>query len=478
MRIILLPSAALVATLLAGAAATAADMPVRSFVKASPLAAYNWGGFYAGVNGGYGVSSDPITETFTPASDGGLQPTIAPAGWLGGLQAGYNWQWNRLVLGVEGDIQATSLRDSICYDGCRPNATAKTTQSLPWFATTRARLGYAPGAMLFYLTGGAAFTTVKTSISTTLAPTTTSGDFNDSRVGWTVGGGVEAALAANWTAKVEYLYMGFGSTTHAIVEPLLGPAFPEIFSIPTRASVVRAGVNYHFNAPGSMAYASAMNAFASASPAYDWTGFYIGGNLGAAAGRNPTTLQGSGGVFDESTFSPRSLAGGLQVGFNVQRANWVLGVEGDIQFTNLNESDCFEFCLANQTIKVEQKMPWFATARGRVGYALGPTLFYGTGGVAFTKVNSSYLDYDHFTFASGNFSDNRTGWAAGGGIESALAGNWTAKAEYLYLDFGTLRHDDIPNIAWGGTEGFTAQLHEHVFRFGVNYRFGSFPTPN
>ena len=121
------------------------------------LPASDWSGAYAGVNFGYGAGSNSINMTFTPASDGGEHPVLAPAGWLGGGQLGYNFQVGGWVFGVEGDIQASGLKQSICFDFCDPSLTLRVTQELPWFATARGRLGYAVGPALFYATGGAAF---------------------------------------------------------------------------------------------------------------------------------------------------------------------------------------------------------------------------------------------------------------------------------------------------------------------------------
>src|ERR1700754_3054659 len=96
-------------------AAHAADMPVKANAV-SP--AYNWSGFYAGANAGYGFGANPVVQTFALASDGGNQPSLSPAGWFGGVQAGYNLQMSSLVVGVEGDFQAGAQRDSICFDFC------------------------------------------------------------------------------------------------------------------------------------------------------------------------------------------------------------------------------------------------------------------------------------------------------------------------------------------------------------------------
>lgn len=443
--------------------ASAADLRSRYPVKAPVSAYYDWSGFYVGMNAGYGVGSSSMTQSFTPATDGGYHLGVGPAGWLGGVQFGYNWQTGPWVFGAEADIQAAALKDGLCFDFCGV-LTYNVEQKLPWFATVRGRVGYAAGPVLLYGTAGAAFTTVKTSL-TAINGATVSENFNDARAGWTVGAGIETALSGGWSAKLEYLYMDFGSISHSISDPFLGASNPNTFSFDVREQLVRVGLNYRFNGRANDA------AVAFAGPSTNWTGFYVGGNLGGVAAHGSSTTLSDFGISDQSTLNARSVAGGVQAGLNWQVAQWVFGAEVDYQFANLGQADCGSFCLPRQFRNLSTKMNWFATARGRIGYAAGPSLYYATGGAAITRVDSDYIDYDSTVFASGKFSDARTGWALGGGVETALSGNWSAKAEYLYLDFGSITHM-MPIKFFGGNEGFSAHMRDHLFRFGVNYRFG------
>ncbi|MEW6639063.1 MAG: outer membrane protein [Pseudomonadota bacterium] len=446
-------------------AAGAADLS-RPFVKA-PLvvaAAYDWSGFYAGVNAGYGVGSNPVNMSFTPAIYGGEQPTLGPSGALGGVQAGYNWQVDRVVLGLEGDVQASSMKQSICFDFCDPKLTLRTGQELSWFATVRGRAGITAGPALLYLTGGAAFTTVKTTIASVFDPYPASGGrFSEAKVGWVAGAGLEAALGGHWTAKVEYLYMDFGNVSHAAYDPFLGPSSPELFDIAVRQHVVRAGVNYLFNAPdGGPAR------LAATEPVHNWTGLYLGGHLSANAAHGPSTLGFDNTVFNESTFAARALGGGLQAGANWQAGALVLGAEADVQLAHQSQHDCFDFCLAKQSVDLTTRLPWFATLRGRIGYAAGPLLIYGTAGAALGRVEVDHAAFDGMPAGTDRFRDTRTGWVAGGGLEAALSERWSAKAEYLYLDLGRIS-GDVPGLE-GGTENIRVALRNHTARIGLNYR--------
>lgn len=172
--------AAPLAALIGVAAAAAADLAPNTYVKApvAPAPAYDWSGFYVGANaGGAWGSFDPTTSTVY-SSTGYFGPTIVPsvnaagiqsikpAGFTGGLEAGYNWQLNSLVLGLEGDIESFRLSGSSAssagYSGFAPSTfTVTSNASTDWLATARGRLGIASNNMLLFATGGAAFTTLK-----------------------------------------------------------------------------------------------------------------------------------------------------------------------------------------------------------------------------------------------------------------------------------------------------------------------------
>jgi outer membrane immunogenic protein len=258
--------------------ATAADLPT----KAPPIpyvAPFSWGGFYAGTNAGYGwaQASEGFSDTTSilanvinvgvaalPPTQGGGSGTAKPDGLLGGAQAGYNWQVNRLVYGVEADFQWTtqSRTVSVCDAvGCAPpSVTARTTYQLPWFSTFRARIGMTPSpTTLLYATGGLALGKIDASFAEGVSGGSTETSENTIRGGWTVGGGIEAALTNCWTAKIEYLYMDFGRIGESF-SGLTGTSGGTVFGLPAILSsttsgtigarftenVLRAGLNYKF----------------------------------------------------------------------------------------------------------------------------------------------------------------------------------------------------------------------------------------
>jgi outer membrane immunogenic protein len=207
---------------LAGAA-TAADLPRPAPAPYSQPAAfvpaYNWTGFYVGLNGGGGLGSSNWQGAGSFNVSGGLI----------GSTVGYNYQFGQAVAGIEGDVDWSGIKGSsqtLCPLGCRTNNS--------WLSTVRGRLGYAADRYMPYVTGGAAFGNIRAGIPGFIQ--------NSSQTGWTLGAGLEAAVVGNWTAKVEYLYVDLGSFNCGL-NCGLGLATD---NVSFRSSILRAGLNYRF----------------------------------------------------------------------------------------------------------------------------------------------------------------------------------------------------------------------------------------
>jgi outer membrane immunogenic protein len=197
-----------VALMSAVSSVRAADLPYESrapYTVNQPLNMYSWAGPYLGGNLGWNWGSVDNNPT-------------KPSGFVGGAQAGYNWQTGPWVFGVEGDLQATGASDTF----------APWKFSNPWFGTLRGRAGYAINNILFYGTAGLAFGE--------LSGQTFGLTESHTNAGWTVGLGAEVGLARNWSAKVEYLYVDLNDSNFVITGAQNGYRF----------GLVRAGVNYHF----------------------------------------------------------------------------------------------------------------------------------------------------------------------------------------------------------------------------------------
>jgi opacity protein-like surface antigen len=324
------------------------------------------------------------------------------------------------------------------------------------------------------------------------------------KVGFAVGGGAEIRLGGNWTGKVEYLYLDFGRVSTAATNPLNATPLAVNFDSHVTNQIARVGLNYKFD-PNGAGYAPAAG---STSPmpfkapvraAWTWAGAYIGGTIGYSAGRSRTDTVFSDPASATELFATRAsrdldgAIGGAQAGYNWLAGGVLLaGVEGDLNYSGqragLNAVCPGEICnpaligvIGDPSVIAQfeqgQKLEWFATLRARLGVTVTPdAVAYVTGGLAVGEVMTAgtVLGFD----GNGNpvntiVSSHNTqgGWTAGGGIEGRVAGNWTAKVEYLYLDLGTVT--TIPAPALGATTavGFNSRITDNLLRVGVNYKF-------
>ena len=243
-------------------------------------------------------------------------------------------------------------------------------------------------------------------------------------------------------------------------------------------------------------------------PAYNWTGFYIGGNLGGGWARTDFSGTGSA-VFPTipltvaSTFAgtpnSRGILGGGQVGYNYQfPIHWVLGIEADIDGAGITGS--VNTCATATTGGIagcqtsSSRLNDFGTLRGRVGYSWNNVLVYGTGGLAWgqnavthtaTCVGAGCPGVTlPFTSTAPSTTSTFAGWAAGAGAEWAFLPNWTLRVEYLHLQFDNVGESYVFTGTAAGfpfttTSHVSANIGVDVARVGVNYlfNFGSLRSP-
>lgn len=211
--------------------ALAADLPPRQRMvpKAPAYVAYNWTGFYVGGHLGYGWSR----ITGTDPTDGSISSGTL-RGFLGGGQLGYNYQFGSFVLGIEGDYSWADVKRT----DIDPPLTA--TIKNDYFATVTGRFGYAADRWLWYLKGGGAWTRDRLEANDTID--TIDAKFN--RSGWIAGAGVEYAFWNNWSAKIEYNYMGFGKIDEHAVGT--GGLAADAVAVSAKVQLLKLGVNYKF----------------------------------------------------------------------------------------------------------------------------------------------------------------------------------------------------------------------------------------
>jgi outer membrane immunogenic protein len=228
---------------------------------------------------------------------------------------------------------------------------------------------------------------------------------------------------------------------------------------------------------------------------FNWTGFYVGANVGYGWSANNDGAQLSDFPPSAPTFAigqtPTSLGfrqkgviGGAEVGFNWQTASLVYGVEADISATDIKGSGTFFFpgsiLGAPETTTVSSKLDWLSTIRGRLGFTpVDRLLIFGTAGVAFGQVNNALSviasQPGFLAVTSGSNRSTRVGWVAGLGTQYAVTNDIFVKAEWLYYDLGTssVSANEVLNGSITPT-GFSSSVktNGNIVRFGFDYRFG------
>lgn len=275
-----------------------------------------------------------------------------------------------------------------------------------------------------------------------------------------------------------------------------------------------------------------MLATAKVAGAADWHGFYVGANAGYGFGSGnnglsisdgPTTnchfcdnVIVSGPTIDHlvaegagsASLKPHGFSGGLQAGYNWQRANWIYGIEFEASLFRMRGTDNNNFvlpgntalavgggvcgttgpetCIGNFTTRLTTD--WLVTIRPRIGYDFDGLLVYGTFGAAITRLNFEQTYADNITYpllggstGAGGYihtsaSALRVGWIAGGGFAYALDSNWSLRAEYLYMRFDGVDTSGRLTDGFGGFADFTNRVDHVSFsvaRLGADYRFSA-----
>jgi outer membrane immunogenic protein len=481
----------------AGAAGPVSGGPVY---KARPPAVlpWTWAGFYLGAHAGYGWGHDPFNNLIL--TNGVPLFGVDSRGFVGGFQAGANWQSGSFVGGLEIDLSGTGIR------GSASNATnvggivsqATQTDKFDRIGSARARVGYlVTPSLLLYATGGpgwARMVTDQETVSTLpgIPPVTSSLVMPTWLFGWTAGVGVETRLwNTNWLARVEYLHYDFGSGFSTQTIPAGGGLVTTTTSGHLTSDVVRAGLNYKFDWPG---YAgggpAAMPVKAAAAAVWSWSGFYIGGHGGYGWGRDPfTELVALTQPARQVLFPPvilngvnsKGFVGGFQTGANWQTGSVVGGLEIDLSGSDIKgTSSIAGLNNVGNPVSMTQtdKFDLLGSARARLGYLVWPSvLLYGTGGLAWTRLDQTTTSVNSVQTTITLMPSWRFGWTAGAGGEARLWNtNWLARIEYLHYDFGN---------SGGLSSGFTSSgaldalatsvtsrhLTADVVRAGVGYKF-------
>ena len=387
---------------------------------------------------------------------------------------------SRIVLGVAADMSSGGTKTVTVSD---PSGISANQTTVFDSETIRGRIGYAADNILFYATGGFAWSNaqfVRTQLTGTLNDATAGADeaVNKGLLGWTGGGGIAYAFAQNWNVFAEYRYTSYGTST----APL--PLSQLMTTTTMTVSAVEFGLNYKFTSSGQFAGAPPAAPAGALSPAlvyksppgrytYDWTGIYFG----ADGGFGWTTFKGTlldaiGTPLTPFSYRVNGPVAGLFVGGNYQINKVVLGVEGDWQWSNLLGNNQVLAPLGaagtfpSGPFLVSTTVKDYASVRGRLGLAFDRFLVFGTGGWAWGNPLTSYaLVGDAPFFNNGGSS---TGWTAGLGVDYAFTDSVIGRIEYRYTSLDTSGFVS----AASNTAAVSDRLPISDLRAGIAYKIG------
>jgi outer membrane immunogenic protein len=550
----LLGGIAALGAVFAATAGHAADLRVKA-PKPPPAPVASWTGFYLGA--GVGFRSTEADLNLTALNAGPLDlfnnscTNLAQFGarctrgepfndtaFRFSPYLGFNWQMApQWVIGVEGDVGIASKTTTLAgmlYPLPSGPITGRATDTLAikttWDASVRGRLGYLiTPSVLAYVTGGGAWLHVETisncgtTPGTGLPCTPDPNGFSPAVItysqtlsGWTLGGGLEAALWPNWVARAEYRYADFGSftvtDTRTRASGALSP-FTATYDVKVKTHTALFGLAYKFGDPLITEQAASGYPLVTKAPrpaVASWSGFYLGAGAGVRSTRTaaavtsfvvagveilPAACAGFnsiGGCVTSEPINDSAFRFSPYAGFNWQFApQWLVGVEGDVGFANKSTTlsgmtyPLSGFMNGDALNSFSVKTTWDASARARFGYLVNPTvLIYATGGAAWLRVESTSTcnnDPNNGICAAATptaitQATTKLGWTVGGGIEAILWQNWVARGEYRYADFGTITNTDTrtnPPIAGGSPRTLTYDLsvRSHTAMLGLAYKF-------
>jgi opacity protein-like surface antigen len=446
-----------------------------------PAPNYDWTGFYVGAyaDNTWSKTSASTLDNVSGASSGF---NTDASRWGGGVQLGFDYMLpSRVVLGVAADMASGGTKTTTISN---PSGISANQTTVFDSETIRGRFGYAADNILFYATGGFAWSNarfVRSQLTGALNGATAGTDeaVNRGLMGWTAGGGIAYAFAQNWNVFAEYRHTGFG---------------PSVFSLPfsqltttstTTAGAVELGVNYKFTSGGQLTGVPPTPYPAGApSPAlvykslpaqyvYDWSGIYLGsdGGFGWETAKG-TLTDAAGAPLTPYNYRVNGPVAGLFVGGNYQWNKVVLGAEGDWQWSNLTGNNQILAPLGAAGVFptgpfiISTTIKDHAAVRGRLGVAFDRFLAFGTAGWAWGNPLTSYALLGAAPFV--NQGGRATGWTAGVGVDYAVRESVFARIEYRDTSLATA---GFMSVATNSAEA-PNRVPINDLRAGLAYKFG------
>jgi outer membrane immunogenic protein len=420
-------------------AAKAAD----AVIEEAPVAGYNWSGFYIGVGVGAGANVAELSTLILPglSLDG-----IGGEGVFGELTVGYDYLVApRFLVGALADVHYSNIETRLeipLLGGL--DATASDTYGFD--VGLRAGYLFTPST-LGYVLGGYAWQKGEIEVSGLGG----GGEIDSDRDGYFVGVGVETAIANNWTLKTEYRFTQFGDDN--VLEDLGAP--DGFLDSEVSSHTFRVGANYRFGMQNG-------GAAAFEAPAYNWTGFYVGGALGAGASVYELELGDlviPGGL-DFNGLGGEGVFGEINAGYDYDFGTWVAGVLVDASLSG----NSFEIGGGGDSIELNADHGFDILARAGMKVNES-TLAYAIGGYSW-----QHFELDLSDLGGDDVDWDSSGFSIGGGLETAVTEKVSVNLEYRYSQFD----EDLSSLAFG--DGAPDGLLEtepsfHTVRIGAKYKF-------
>ncbi len=399
----------------------AADM-VAPAPAPVPAVGFNWSGFYVGVGGGFGAVNHKVGLSGLGSFNG-----LGGEGVFGEITAGYDHMLgNRFLLGGFIDARVGDIGPSLDITGV---PSIDLTNSYGFDAI--GRVGYLlNGSTLGYVLGG--YSWERFSLDTGAIGL----KYHESRSGYVVGVGMETAIASNWTIKAEYRYANYGDDT------ILGIPL----SVEPSTHTFHIAANYRFGAEGAGP--------AIASPAYDWSGFYVGAALGAGEVVHDVSILGG---IDLNGIGGEGVFGELNAGYDYDFGKLVAGVMVDGNYSGISTDLNATGGVGSASIKADYGFDIL----GRVGMKVNPsTLAYVLGGYSWGHFKAEASTGGR---SIGSYDWSSSGFSVGGGLETAVSTHTTLGIEYRYAQFGD---EDF------GSGGLVkVEPSSYTVRVGLKYKF-------
>ncbi|MCF6100338.1 outer membrane protein [Mesorhizobium muleiense] len=418
-----------VSVLALGSASHAAD----ALVSVVETSAFNWSGIYVGFGVGAGANVHELSSDFLP---GFSLNGIGGEGVYGELTVGYDYMVSpRFLIGGLLDAHIGNIETTLDVAGLE----ASVQETYGFDAGLRAGYLFTPNT-LGYVLGGYSWQKYE-------LDTNAGFDLDWDQSGYFVGAGVETAINSNWTIKTEYRYTRFGTNDDLLSEFGLPDG---ALNIDTSRHTFQVGANYRFGAQnGGVASFEA--------PAYNWTGFYVGGAAGAGASVHQIEVPPLGGL-EFNGLGGEGVFGELNVGYDHDFGSWVAGVMVDARYSGMTS----ELEVPGGSINLDTDYGFDVLAR--VGMKVNEsTLAYVLGGYS----------WQHFDLnASSPIGDildwDSSGFSVGGGLETAMSSNVTVGLEYRYSQFS---EEDFSSELGLPDDTLTSTPSFHTVRIGAKYKF-------